>query len=253
MYAYMLAHYSSQDPAEQELSRRAAERLRLTVSGSAPLPLKLAKQWQELSGGTLLERYGMSETGMLLSNPLHGNRRLGHVGQPLPGVSVRLAADSPKEGGPLEVHGSNMFREYWQRPEATHAAFTPDGWFKTGDTAAVEGHPTTWRILGRTAIDMIKVGGHKVSALSVENVLGNHSAIREVAVVGLPHDKLGEELVALVSTTDPALTEEALLLWAGSELPSHEVPQRIRITQERLPRNDMGKVMKRNIQLEFVK
>ena len=141
------------------LSRRATE-------GRPFLPVRVLERWQEISGHVLLERYGMTEIGMALSNPLHGRLRPGSVGAPLPGVAVRLVDEEGREvvpgtPGEIEVRGSSVFREYWRRPEATRAAFR-GGWFRTGDIAVME--EGSYRILGWSSVDILKTGGYKVSA-----------------------------------------------------------------------------------------
>ena len=170
------------------------------VSGSAALPVNVLEQWRKISGHVLLERYGMTEIGMALSNPLHGERRPGFVGVPLPGMAVRLVDEQGQEvpsgtPGEIEVQGPSVFREYWRRPGVTEAAFR-DGWFRTGDIAVVE--QGYYRILGRSSVDIIKTGGYKVSALEIEEVLREHLAIREAAVVGLPDPEWGERVGAAV-------------------------------------------------------
>ena len=164
------------------------------VSGSAALPAATLERWREITGHTLLERYGTTEIGMALSNPLKGERRPGHVGPPLPGVDVRIVDG---EGLPLvdgaqgeiEVRGPQVFREYWGRPGETAAAFR-DGWFRTGDEGRV-GEGGYYRILGRRGVDIVKTGGYKVSALEVEEAYRTHPALRDVAVVGVPHPEWG--------------------------------------------------------------
>ena len=170
------------------------------MSGSAALPVQTLERWREITGHTLLERYGMTEIGMALSNPLDGERRPGFVGTPLPGVDVRLVDESGRvvpDGTPgeLEVRGPTVFREYWQRPDETRAAFR-DGWFRTGDMAVLE--DGSYRLLGRTSVDIIKTGGFKVSALEIEEMLRTHPAIAECAVVGIADEEWGERVSAAV-------------------------------------------------------
>ncbi|MEI6083090.1 MAG: acyl-CoA synthetase [Verrucomicrobiota bacterium] len=207
--------------------------IRLMVCGSAALPVSVLERWRELTGHTLLERYGMTETGMILSNPLHGERRPGYVGTELPGIEVKLVGD-PAE---IWVRGLGVFREYWNKPEATAAAFR-DGWFLTGDVAVLE--KGMYRMLGRSSIDIIKTGGYKVSALEIEEVLREHPAIKECAVVGVPDPEWGERVcVAIVGK----LTLEELREWAKQRLATYKVPSRLAV-MDSLPRNTMGKVMK---------
>jgi len=205
-----------------------------------------------------LERYGMTEIGMALSNPLHGDRIPGSVGRPLPHVEVQLTNEdgthaAPGTPGEIEVRGPNVFLEYWRRPEATHSAFR-NGWFRTGDTAVMEDdgiyggvYRGIYRILGRTNIDILKSGGHKVSALEIEEVLRTHPAISECAVVGLPDAEWGERIAAvLVLHATHSLDLETLRIWARDHLANHKLPSRLLIV-EALPRNAMGKVVKPNL------
>jgi malonyl-CoA/methylmalonyl-CoA synthetase len=172
---------------------------------------------------------------MALSNPLHGERRPGFVGTPLPRVEVRLA------DGELEVRGPTVFHEYWQRPDETTAAFR-DGWFRTGDTAVFE--DGAFRLLGRTSVDIIKTGGFKVSALEIEATLREHPAIRDCAVVGIGDRVWGERVCAAVEvhqgkTLDAAELQE----WTKARLAPYKVPKDL-VAVEYLPRNAMGKVVK---------
>jgi malonyl-CoA/methylmalonyl-CoA synthetase len=216
------------------------------VSGSAALPVSTLNRWKEISGHTLLERYGMTEIGMALSNPLQGERVPGSVGAPLPTVEVRLvdeqgeavAADTP---GEIEVRGPSVFKEYWGKPEATQQSFR-DGWFRTGDVALLENG--RYRILGRMNIDILKTGGHKVSALEVEEQLREHPAVAECAVVGVPDSDWGERVSAAVVLRQGATLDlESLRNWARDRLASYKIPSRLLIF-DALPRNAMGKVTK---------
>jgi len=224
----------------------APPRMRLMVSGSAALPVQRLERWHEITGHVLLERYGMTEIGMALSNPLGGERRPGFVGTPLPGVEVRLVDEGgrpvpPGAPGEIEVRGATVFLEYWRRPDATAAAFR-DGWFRTGDVAVVE--HGTYRILGRSSVDIIKTGGYKVSALEVEEVLRTHPAIAECAVVGVEDPKWGERICAAVERRGEVdLTLAALQAWAKERLAPYKIPRALRSVPA-LPRNAMGKVTK---------
>ena len=198
-----------------------------------------------MSTHALLERYGMTEIGMALSNPLHGERRPGYVGQPLPGVEVQLVDDSGKvsEHGPgeIRVRGAAVFREYWERPEATTESFDR-GWFRTGDVAVVENG--SFRILGRQNIDIIKTGGYKVSALEIEEVLREHPRIIECAVVGIADEDLGERVaVGVVLDSGDDLDLDELRSWARERLASYKLPTHLQ-TVSALPRNVLGKVTK---------
>jgi malonyl-CoA/methylmalonyl-CoA synthetase len=240
------------DAAPEDRRRQwsdAARGLRLMVSGSAPLPATTLERWRTITGHTLLERYGMTEIGMALSQPLHGVRRPGHVGGPLPGVTARLvdeqgAPAAPGTPGELEVRGPAVFPEYWHRPEATAAAFR-DGWFRTGDVAVLDGDD--YRLLGRTSVDIIKTGGYKVSALEIEEALRSHPAIAECAVVGVDDPAWGQRVAVAVELVDGhALTPDQLETWAGERLAPYKVPRSMLVIA-RLPRNAMGKVTKAEI------
>jgi malonyl-CoA/methylmalonyl-CoA synthetase len=233
---------------EAERSRAAAGfgRLRLMVSGSAALPASVFNSWEALTGQRLLERYGMTEIGMALSNPYDGERRPGTVGSPLPGVEVRLVAEDgaaarPGEPGEIQVRGSNVFREYRGLPEATAATFV-DGWFRTGDVAVVE--DGYYRILGRTSTDIIKSGGYKLSALEIESVLLDHPDVAECAVVGVPDETWGEAVAAVVvARVERTLDEDSLRQFCRERLSPYKLPRRW-LAVGGLPRNAMGKVVK---------
>jgi malonyl-CoA/methylmalonyl-CoA synthetase len=249
IYSRLIAAWDAA-PAERQAALSAGcRRLRLMVSGSAALPVRVLERWQEISGHVLLERYGMTEIGMALANPLHGRRRPGSVGVPLPGVAVRLVDEqgrdvAPGMPGEIEVQGPSVFREYWRRPEATLAAFR-DGWFRTGDIAVVE--EGFYRILGRSSVDIIKTGGYKVSALEIEEAIREHPAVRETAVVGLPDPEWGERIgAAVVLVPGEAITLDELRRWTGDRLAPYKLPTRL-LRLEELPRNAMGKVTKPDV------
>lgn len=222
--------------------------MRLMVSGSAALPSSVHERWTALTGQNLLERYGMTETGMILSNPLHGERRPGAVGKPLPSVEVCLISESGEhitvegEPGEIQVRGPVVFLEYWNRPEVTAAAFD-NGWFRTGDLAVIENG--YYRIMGRMNIDIIKCGGYKLSALEIESVMLNHPAIRECAVVGVKDDTWSElvGIVAVLNDGVPDLSIEDLRSWSKQWLSPYKIPRRLLVVDS-LPRNAMGKVIK---------
>jgi len=236
--------------APADLQRRwsaAAGRLRLMVSGSAALPVRVLEAWRDITGHTLLERYGMTEIGMALSNPLEGERRAGFVGTPLPGIEVRLLDEQGREvdegtSGEIHVRGAGVFRQYWNREASTVDAFRDGGWFRTGDVAVV--HDGMYRILGRLSVDIIKTGGEKVSALEIEDALREHPAIADCAVVGMPDADWGECVsVALVLKDGTRVDLDRLREWARATLSSPKLPRRLTIVDE-LPRNAMGKVSK---------
>jgi malonyl-CoA/methylmalonyl-CoA synthetase len=193
-----------------------------------------------------LERYGMTEIGMALSNPLRSERVPGSVGMPLPTVEVQLVGEdgmpvAPGTPGEIEVRGPSVFAEYWGKPDATRDAFR-DGWFRTGDTAVVENG--VYRILGRTNIDILKTGAHKVSALEIEETLRKHPAVAECAVVGVSDPEWGERVVAAVVLNEgDALDLPSLRAWAKELLAAHKLPSRLLLV-DALPRNAIGKVIK---------
>jgi malonyl-CoA/methylmalonyl-CoA synthetase len=243
IYARLIAAWQNADADRRRTWSAACAYIRLMVSGSAALPVSTLEEWRRISGHVLLERYGMTEIGMALSNPLRGERVPGHVGTPLPSVQVRLVDDAGRVdplSGEIEVRGPNVFMEYWRSPEATQAAFR-DGWFRTGDMAVIENG--SYRILGRKSVDIIKSGGYKVSALEIEEVLRTHPAIRECAVVGIPDEEWGERVAACVVAADRSLSLGSLRDWAKERLAVYKVPSRLLLVEE-LPRNVMGKVQK---------
>jgi malonyl-CoA/methylmalonyl-CoA synthetase len=215
-------------------------RLRLCVSGSAPLPAELQRTLAERGGQQVLERYGMTETLMNVSNPYDGERRPGSVGLPLPGVELRL---SNGQEGEIQLRGPNVFAGYWERPQATAESFT-DGWFRTGDLGALD--PDGYlRILGRSK-ELIISGGFNVYPREVEEVLLTHPAVAEVAVVGTPSDEWGEVVTAFVVPTESAPSEESLLTFAAEQLASFKRPRLFHFV-DTLPRNALGKVLKHEL------
>lgn len=215
---------------------RALSRARLLVSGSAPLPVPVFDALWALTGQRPVERYGMTETLITVSARADGPRRPGCVGTPLPGVRTRLS----EPDGELEVRGPTLFSGYLNRPDATASAYTVDGWFRTGDLAAVE-PDGTHRILGRTATDLIKCGGFRVGAGEVEDALLAHPAVAEAAVVGAPHPDLGQEIVAYVVAAGASARE--LADFVADRLSVHKRPRSVHFV-DALPRNAMGKVQK---------
>jgi malonyl-CoA/methylmalonyl-CoA synthetase len=217
--------------------------LRLAVSGSAPLPAELYEAIRAGSGQVVLERYGMTETVMLISNPYDGERRPGTVGFPLPGVEVRL---DPREGGTTEiqVRGPNVIEGYLDDPGATAAAYTSDGWFRTGDlgTMSDDGYLS---ITGR-AKELIITGGYNVYPREVEELLRTHDGVADAAVIGTPSASWGETVVAFVVPTAAGSTanlEAQLDAWCGERLVAYKRPREWRLV-ESIPRNAMGKIMR---------
>jgi malonyl-CoA/methylmalonyl-CoA synthetase len=231
-------------------------RLRLCVAGSAPLPPSVHDAFRAATGNTVLERYGMTETVMLVSNPYDGERRAGAVGFPLPGVEVRFARETgvivdmsaaAADGiaGEILVRGPNVFSGYWERPASNVTAFV-DGWFRTGDLATVasDGYIT---IVGR-AKELIISGGFNVYPREVEEVLASHPALAEVAVVGTPSDEWGEEVTAFVVVRSGHVAPDldALREFCGAQLARFKLPRRVVII-DTLPRNALGKVVKHEL------
>jgi malonyl-CoA/methylmalonyl-CoA synthetase len=247
IYAKLIAAWEASPRDRQQKYSQGCANLRLMVSGSAALPIQVLEKWQQISGHFLLERYGMTEIGMALSNPLEeGQRKAGFVGTPLPQVDVRLVDDRgnpvPAEHpGEIQVKGPTVFLEYWQNPNATAQAFQ-EGWFRTGDMAIfTQGN---YRILGRISVDIIKTGGYKVSALEIEEVLRTHPHIQDCAVVGVTDPEWGEKVcAALILKPECDLSLDSLRRWAKEQLAVYKVPTRI-LSLEALPRNAMGKVTK---------
>jgi malonyl-CoA/methylmalonyl-CoA synthetase len=246
IYVRLIAAWDAASTERRAALSQACSRLRLMVSGSAALPVSTLERWRGISGHTLLERYGMTEIGMALSNPFRGERVPGSVGKPLLSVVVQLVGEKgeqvvPGTPGEIEVRGPSVFAEYWGKPDATRDAFR-DGWFRTGDTAVLENG--VYRILGRTNIDILKTGGHKVSALEIEEVLRRHPACAECAVVGVPDTEWGERVAAAVVLKDSGVLDlPTLRAWGKEFLAAHKLPSRL-LVLDALPRNAMGKVMK---------
>ena len=247
VYARLAQTLEALPASEKAAYREAFGAMRLMVSGSAALPATLHEHWYALTQQVLLERYGMTEIGMALSNPLHGERRPGSVGLPLPAMEIQLVNDGgvvvPGEHEPGEIwaRGSGVFREYWENPRATAAAFS-ETWFRTGDIAIRErGY---YRILGRQSVDIIKSGGYKISALEIEHLLLSHPAIAECAVVGLPDPVWGEVVcLAAVLNGGKSLDLGELSNWCADKLSEYKQPRCLEVLNA-LPRNALGKVLK---------
>ncbi len=236
--------------AEPTLTREAVRNMRLFIAGSAPLLLETFQAWQQRTGHTILERYGMSETIMLTSNPYNakdGERRGGTVGFPLPGVSLRVAGDDGQtlptgEIGGIQVQGPNVFKGYWRMPEKTKEEFTADGWFKTGDVGKVDerGYVT---IVGRSK-DLIISGGYNVYPAEIEGYINELPGVAESALVGVPHPDFGEVGVAVVvRKPGAALEPEQIVADLKSKLANFKIPKKCYVVDD-LPRNTMGKVQK---------
>ena len=236
------------DELAQRAPRPDLSAVRLFVSGSAPLAPETFQAFESLTGQRILERYGMSETGMLLSNPLHGRRIPGSVGIPLPGVEARIvdAAGRPQPAGAegeIEVRGPNVFRRYRNAPEKSAESFR-SGWFRTGDLARVDPESGHYSLLGRSS-ELILSGGFNVYPREIEEVLLAFPGVREAAVVGEKHPEFGESPVAYL-VTDGALDEPALAAHCRDQLAAFKLPRRF-VKVESLPRNAMGKVEKKKL------
>lgn len=257
IYYKLIAYLETLEPEAQNRLKELMIKFRLMVCGSAALPVSVMEKWEQISGHKLLERYGMTELGMAISNPYHGKRMAGYVGIPLPGVQIKLVDENLVEikgqlPGEILVKGPNVFKEYWQRPEATKEAFTQDGWFKTGDVAVIEyGY---YRILGRQSVDIIKSGGYKISALEIEEVLRVHPMILDCAVVGIDDEEWGELIVAsivLQKGMSQKFNEKELSDWLVTQMAAYKKPRKYLVVND-LPRNAMGKVVKNDVKKLFV-
>ncbi len=254
IYARLIAAWEKAPPDRQRAMSGGCRALRLMVSGSAALPVRLFNAWHDISGHRLLERYGMTEIGMALGSPLHGVRRPGTVGVPFPAVAVRLidecgAPVADAVPGEVQIAGPTVFHEYWRRPVETAEAFTADGWFRTGDIAVRE--DGVYRILGRASVDIIKTGGFKVSALEIEDALRTHPAIADCVVVGVADDEWGQRVAAaVVLQPDATLELDSLRGWAKERLAAYKVPTLLRVV-DALPRNAMGKALKPEVAALF--
>jgi len=255
IYILLIKTWESAEPNIRSRWSEGASALRLMVSGSAALPKTALERWEAITGQILLERYGMTEIGMALSNPLHGERRPGYVGTPLPRVNVRRVDENGEELGPstqegeLEITGPNVFLEYWRNPKMTEDSFR-DGWFRTGDMATID--KGNYRLLGRTSVDIIKTGGFKVSALEIEEVFRQHQLVTDCAVVGIPDEDWGELVaVAIIEESSGEIEPNDMITWAKQYLASYKTPRAFRFVTK-LPRNAMGKVQKEQVKLLFL-
>ncbi len=250
VYMKLAEFWDKSSPAGKKAMSGACCAMRLMVCGSAALTVRLLEKWREISGHTLLERYGMTETGMILSNPLRGERKPGFVGKPMPGVEAAIFDPDGKIAdagtmGEIRVKGKNVFLEYWKNPEATRRAFS-GGWFKTGDIA-VSDTDGDFRIMGRDSVDIIKSGGYKISALEVEREIAEKDGVKECAVVGVPSEVWGQRVVAVISLEDgESLTRDELTEWLAPRLARYKIPSGLKV-MDGLPRNALGKVEKNTL------
>jgi len=238
--------------AEQGLDRHACRNMRLFVCGSAPLLSETFNAFRTRTGHTIVERYGMSETLMLTSNPYFGtprDRRAGTVGTALPGVSVRVMRDPatacvPGEVGQVQVQGPNVFSGYWRMPETTVDEFTADGWFRTGDLGYYggAGRPNTFLTLAGRSKDLIISGGYNVYPKEIENYIDEMPGVAESAVIGLPHSDFGEAVTVVVAAAGEVDAAQ-IIARLKERFANYKVPRRVWVVNE-LPRNTMGKVQK---------
>lgn len=248
--------------AEPGLTKEAVKNMRLFIAGSAPLLIETFKEWQQRTGHTILERYGMSETIMLTSNPYSADKRYkgederrgGTVGFPLPGVSLRVQGDDGKdlpvgEIGGIQVKGPNVFKGYWRMPEKTAEEFTKDGYFKTGDVGKVDERGYV-HIVGRSK-DLIISGGYNVYPAEIEGYINDMPGVAESALVGVPHPDFGEVGVAVVIAKPGAtLNADAIVAQLKSQLANFKIPKKCFVVAE-LPRNTMGKVQKNLLREQY--
>lgn len=252
MYVALLEHLGRQ-PDDAALLGRA----RLFTAGSAALAPSTLVAFEAATGHRILERYGMTETLITLTNPLHGERRAGTVGMPVDGVEIRVVGDDGEpvaagSPGELQVRGDSLMLGYWGNPAATASAFV-DGWFRTGDVAVRDGDGRV-SILGRSSTDIIKSGGFKISALEIEDALREHPQVADVAVLGVPDDRWGERVVAVIQAAAPiALVAlvESLGQHARTRLADYKCPRQW-VVVDALRRNQMGKLEKTRIRADVL-
>ncbi|MPZ48695.1 MAG: AMP-binding protein [Dehalococcoidia bacterium] len=253
IYHQLVEAWEAEDPVVRDPWAQGAAALRLAVSGSAALPETLFQRWRLITGQILLERYGMTEIGMAISNPYEGERRPGTVGQPLPTMDIRIVDEDgadlpPEQPGEIWVRGASLFSEYWQRPEATRDSFR-DGYFMTGDIAELRNG--YYRILGRASQDIIKSAGYKISALEIEEQILSHPSVSEVAVVGVRSEEWGEVITAcVVLRPGESMDLKQVRDWCSDKLSAYKHPRRLEL-RDALPRNTMGKVIKPQLVTEL--
>ncbi|MBW7922221.1 MAG: malonyl-CoA synthase [Rubellimicrobium sp.] len=239
--------------ADARLTPEATAHMRLFVSGSAPLLAQTHRDFTARTGQVILERYGMTELNMALSNPYEGERRPGTVGQPLPGVELRLRLDDGSDAPPdtpavIEIRGPNVFRGYWNLPEKTAEELRPDGFFITGDIGQIsaDGYVT---IVGREK-DLVIAGGFNIYPAEIESVIDSLPGVAESAVIGVPHPDMGEGVVAVVVPDGAPPAEADIIAACAARLARFKVPRRV-VAVDSLPRNAMGKVQKADLRRRF--
>jgi malonyl-CoA/methylmalonyl-CoA synthetase len=256
IYSKLISAFESRNEEENQKTTTALKNFRLMVSGSAALPVSVLEKWKTISGHFLLERYGMTEIGMAISNPYRGERKAGFVGLPMQGVHVRLFDNDSKkiavkeDAGEIQIKSPAVFKSYWKKQAATAETFTEDGWFKTGDLAVcIDDY---YKILGRLSSDIIKSGGYKLSAIEIEECLREHSSLADVAVLAISDEIWGETVVAVVVLKDKESMIDAKNIneWLSDKLPVYKIPKKYRFVHE-LPRNAMGKIVKNGLKELF--
>ncbi|CAN8067684.1 unnamed protein product, partial [Agarophyton chilense] len=247
VYYKLILYYRAASPRDQAAMRRAAAQLRLYVCGSAALSKAHFDEWHSISGHLILERYGMTETGMTLSNP-YDTRRQGLLGLPLPGVHT--AIENAHETGQLLIKGPGVFSRYYHMPENTHKAFTPDGWFKTGDVVTTDPDTGYFKLLGRQSADIINTGGYNVSALEIEEVIRECDGVEDCCVIGVPDDVLGQRIAAALILDRNKDVLHHVKTRVKHFLPKYKIPSQYHIV-DHFPRNVMGKVQKQILQVKL--
>ncbi|KAG2729036.1 hypothetical protein I3843_01G227100 [Carya illinoinensis] len=261
MYTRLIQGYEAMDPDLQAASASAARQMRLMMCGSSALPHPVMQRWETITEHRLLERYGMTEFIMAISNPLEGIRKAGTVGKPFPGVQVKILAEDENQDdtdgvGELCVKSPSLFKGYWKLPEETRESFTDGDFFRTGDAGKVDADGY-YIILGRTSADIMKVGGYKLSGLEIESAILEHPVVAECCVLGLPDKDYGEAVCAIIvpnadvkrkreEDLEPAITLEELCSWAKEKLAPYKLPTRL-FLWDSLPHNAMGKVNKKEL------
>uniref|UniRef100_F6W7N8 Acyl-CoA synthetase family member 3, mitochondrial n=1 Tax=Ciona intestinalis TaxID=7719 RepID=F6W7N8_CIOIN len=247
IYTKLIQYFDEHQMCVEETKKKCKD-IRLMVSGSASLPLSIMQKWKSITGHTLLERYGMTEFGMGLTNPYKGKRIPGYVGLPFPNVEAKIAASqegTSDESGELLIKSKSIFQKYWNNNKATKESFVDVGWFKTGDIAVFE--DGMFRIVGRSSVDIIKSGGFKLSALDVERVLLEHDHVEEASVLGVPDDTWGQKVVAVIKLTQNSTVDDVTMTsWCREHMARYRIPREFKFVKE-IPRNAMGKVNKKTL------
>ncbi|CAG9310837.1 unnamed protein product [Blepharisma stoltei] len=239
IYTRLLQEWNYMNNNDKAEILNECKKFRLMVSGAYALSEKVWADWQKATGHTLLERYGLTETGIVICNPLNGTRRPGWVGKPLPQVEAKI------DGNELKIKSPGMFKEYFNNPTATQQAFDEEGWFKTGDIAEIDPQTGDYKICGRLSMDMIKTAGYKVSAEDMEKELKEHPDVQEIAVLGVPNYEYGE-IIGVVVKSKKNITLHDIQSWCKMRMASYKIPRVIKQVDQ-LPVDANGKVNKREL------